>query len=96
MSLEQLEHLIRACADIAADDDIGWCMEVHDLVLAKCMAGRDKDWQFAVQALTHGLVQAEQLRARVGLLPVAVGEQDAVARGLEARLQRPEPGRSPS
>ena len=172
MVLEQLEHLIRACADIAADDDIvvvgsqavlgshadpppamlvsveadvyplhwpkradviegaigegspfhatfdyyahgvgpdtakgpegwedrlvalrsentrgatGWCMEVHDLVLAKCVAGRPKDWSFAENALRHQIVRLAELRARAALLPVPACHRESIAEGLEAR-----------
>lgn len=91
-----LEHVIRAAADAAQDDEVvvigsqailgqfpdapdplllspeadvyprnhperatqatGWCMEAHDLVLAKCAAGRGRDWQFAEEAIRHGVV----------------------------------------
>ncbi len=172
MLLEQLEHLIRACADIAGDDDIvvvgsqavlgshadpppamlvsveadvyprhwperadviegaigegspfhatfdyyahgvgpdtakgpegwedrlvalrsentrgatGWCMEVHDLVLAKCVAGREKDWSFAQEALRHQIVRPEELRARLALLGVPQSHRETIAGGLAAR-----------
>jgi len=26
---------------------VAWCLEVHDLVLSKCAAGRERDWDYA-------------------------------------------------
>jgi Nucleotidyltransferase of unknown function (DUF6036) len=43
---------------------IGWCLEVHDLVLSKCVAGRERDWDFAKEALHHRLVDPGELRRR--------------------------------
>ena len=63
----------------------GWCMEVHDLVLAKCVAGREKDWSFAHEAIRHQVVRPDELRARLRLLPVAQSHRDAIAGELEAR-----------
>ena len=66
----------------------GWCMDTHDLVLAKCVAGREKDWRFAEDALRHGLVDPGELRARVRLLPLTGEPLAAVTRGLEPRLAK--------
>jgi hypothetical protein len=52
---------------------IGWCLEIHDLVLSKCAAGRDRDWRFAEEALRHGLVDAGLLQRRVADLPLPAG-----------------------
>ena len=40
----------------------GWCLEVHDLVVAKLVAGREKDLDFAAAAARH---VADSLRAIV-------------------------------
>ena len=37
---------------------VALCLEPHDLVLAKCVAGRERDWEFAREALAHHLVDA--------------------------------------
>ena len=63
---------------------VAWCLEPHDLVLAKCVAGRDRDVQFAHDALAAGLVAAETLRARVPGLPVDTGHQRRVEELIEA------------
>lgn len=36
-----------------------WCLEAHDLVLAKCVAGREKDRAFADEAIRHGRVSGD-------------------------------------
>ena len=48
---------------------IAWCLEVHDLVLAKLAAGREHDLEFAADALREGLVDPDQLRLGVDLIP---------------------------
>lgn len=49
---------------------VAWCLEVHDLVLSKCAAGRERDWHYATEALKTGIVQQDVLFARVRDLPV--------------------------
>jgi hypothetical protein len=43
----------------------GLCLEIHDLVLAKLVAGREKDRRFTGAAARHGLVNREVLVARL-------------------------------
>ncbi|MGI8593956.1 MAG: DUF6036 family nucleotidyltransferase [Solirubrobacteraceae bacterium] len=62
----------------------GWCLEPHDLVLSKCVAGREKDWSFLDEALRHRLVDADVLRSRLPLLPLDVEHRETVARSVEA------------
>jgi hypothetical protein len=50
---------------------VAWCLEVHDLVLSKCVAGRVRDWDYASQALKSGLVEPDVLLSRVPDLPLA-------------------------
>lgn len=45
------------------------CLEPHDLVVAKLVAGREKDLSFAVALLSHGLVDAATLRERAATIP---------------------------
>lgn len=66
----------------------GWCLEVHDLVLSKCVAGRERDWEFAVEALRHGLADPEELRRRVGDLPLPVERLEAVRRMVQGVIER--------
>src|SRR5947209_8051384 len=40
----------------------GWCLDVHDLAIAKYVAGREKDRDFTRALARHGLVSREVLR----------------------------------
>jgi hypothetical protein len=48
----------------------GWCMEPHDLVVAKLAAGRDRDVDYARAALQAGIVDESLLLERVEQLQV--------------------------
>lgn len=70
---------------------VALCLEIHDLVLAKCVAGRDRDWEFARDALTADLVRIEELVGRVADLPVSASEQKRIQEllaGVVRRLDR--------
>lgn len=60
----------------------GWCLEVHDLLLAKYVAGRPKDRRFIEHALRAGLADADVLRARARALPV----DDATRARIELQI----------
>jgi hypothetical protein len=66
----------------------GWCLEAHDLVLSKCVAGRDRDWEFAEEALRHRLVDSDELRRRLDDLPVAGERLDAVRSMVDGVVAR--------
>jgi hypothetical protein len=63
---------------------IGWCLEVHDLVLSKCAAGRPRDWEFAKDALRHGLVDPKELQRRLANLPLPADETERIEQMLAA------------
>lgn len=63
---------------------IAWCLEPHDLVLSKCAADRERDWEFARDALVAGLVDISMLRSRVGDLPVAAHRREQIRRMLDS------------
>jgi hypothetical protein len=65
------------------------CLERHDLILAKCVAGRDRDWEFAEEALKFGVVELDELLRRVPDLPIdAVHRRrvEAMLRGLGKKI----------
>jgi hypothetical protein len=62
----------------------GWCLEAHDLVLSKCAAGRERDWEFTREALAHGLVDQSRLQRRSADLPLPPGEIERIRRMLAA------------
>jgi hypothetical protein len=63
---------------------VAWCLEPHDLVLAKCVAGRERDWQFARDALAASLVDVGVLLARITSLPISPERQQYLRRTLNA------------
>ena len=60
----------------------GWCLEPHDLVLSKGVAGREKDWAFARAALAADLVTGDMLLARIDELPVETEHREAIRRSI--------------
>lgn len=43
----------------------GWCLEIEDLVVSKCVAGREKDERFVRAAFAHGLADRDIVLARL-------------------------------
>ncbi len=60
----------------------GWCLEVHDLALAKYVAGREKDLAFNAALARHGMVDRATLEARLTHLPI----DDDLRRLIAARV----------
>jgi hypothetical protein len=52
---------------------------VHDLVLAKCAAGRQRDWDYAAAAIRAELVDPDVLLERVPDLPVGQDTRSHIA-----------------
>jgi hypothetical protein len=62
----------------------GWCLEPHDLVVSKTIAGREKDLLFLEGAARHRLVDRDRLLARLADIDL-----DEARRALaEARIRR--------
>jgi len=59
---------------------------------ASCVAGRQRDREFAEEALRHGLAKPAELRRRVGGLPLAGERLEAVERVVEGVIARVEGG----
>lgn len=51
------------------DAAVAWCLEVHDLVLAKLAAGRPHDIEFVEEAVRSSLVDVDRLQRGVELMP---------------------------
>ena len=49
----------------------GWCLDIHDLVTSKLVAGREKDMDFVAVILQKGMVQKDLLEQRIATLPIA-------------------------
>lgn len=73
-------------------DVVALCLEVQDLVLAKCVAGRSRDWEFAREALAAEIVRAEDLLGRLEGLPEPPADRGHIRKMLEgvfAQVERP-------
>lgn len=67
---------------------VALCLEIHDLVLAKCVAGRERDWEFARDALGAGLVELRELLSRIESLPEPPADRAHVRRMLHGVADR--------
>ena len=69
----------------------GWCLEIHDLLLSKCVAGRERDWEFVEEAVRQGLTEPAELQRRLVDLPVSDARRVAVRRMVDGVISRTEP-----
>jgi hypothetical protein len=53
-------------------------------VLSKCVAGRERDWEYAEQALRAGLVEGQILLERAMQLPVDADRAGSIERHLRS------------
>lgn len=65
---------------------VGWCMEAHDLVLAKLAAGRERDIEFAEEAIRHEIVRPQELLRRVADMRADAYDQRHVQALLESSI----------
>lgn len=85
------ERLVRVEIPARVGQDSGaiaLCLDVHDLILAKCVAGRDRDWEFARDGLAADLVQIEELLRRTEDLPVSAEDRSHIRKMLGAIAER--------
>jgi hypothetical protein len=80
-----LEIPARPASQVGA---MAFCLEPHDLVLSKLAANRERDWEFAKEALDAELVESSILRERVAGLPVDSELLESLTESLEALLHR--------
>ncbi len=74
----------------------GLCLEVHDLVVSKCVAGREKDQRFLEAAVRHRLVDRETLLARVAETDLAPELRPIVVGRIEGAFRTRTPGDVPN
>ncbi len=65
---------------------IGRCLEIHDLLLSKCVAGRERDYEFAETAVREGLADGGTLLSRISDLPAGPEVRDSVEEMLTGIL----------
>lgn len=71
------------------------CLEPHDLVVAKLVAGREKDIGFAVELIVAGIVTVDTLRDRSAALDAPIDRQRVDER-ITACAARADAAASPS
>jgi hypothetical protein len=57
----------------------GWCLEVHDLAIAKYAAGREKDLDFTSALARHGMVDRETLEQRLAAAALDAGAKSRIS-----------------
>jgi len=62
------ERLVR-CESPMTNGVVAWCLEPHDLWLAKAVAGRPKDFEFCRSLAASGLVNEDTLVTRLSQVP---------------------------
>lgn len=61
----------------------GWCLDLHDLVLSKYAAGREKDLRFNEELVRTGRIDRSVLLSRLKDLPVPDSGRRRIVRLLE-------------
>jgi len=62
----------------------GWCLEAHDLVLSKYVAGREKDEHFVRAAGAAGIARKAVLLERLGEMPIDDAFKERIRRRILA------------
>ncbi len=62
----------------------GWCLEVHDLAIAKYAAGREKDLEFTAALARHEMVSREVLQQRLAVTCLGEALRERVLRRIQA------------
>lgn len=57
---------------------VGLCLELHDLLLSKYFAGRDKDREFCQAVVEAGLAQRAILRERLGQMTISAADRERI------------------
>ncbi len=81
---EGWEERLIAVTTPATRGATGWCLEVHDLVISKYVAGREKDRVFIAVTVSHAMVEQDTLVQRLETTPVSPSQQMEIA----ARISR--------
>jgi hypothetical protein len=81
------ERLVRFDREDAAPA-VAWCLESHDLVVSKLVAGRQKDVEFAEALISVGLVDVVLLEQRARRLNAPRAVIDRVLTSVERCVRR--------
>lgn len=64
-------------------DKTGWCLELHDILVSKYVAGRDKDRRYCAAAAKHGLAKRETLLVRLNETHLSPADAERVRAAIE-------------
>lgn len=56
----------------------GWCLEVHDIAVAKYFANRDKDRRYTTDLWRHGMLDDATIRERLRNAPITKAKRTAM------------------
>lgn len=73
------------------DQNVGYCLEPHDLAASKLVAGREKDSAFVAALLKHGLVESGALLERIDGLPLGPDRRRDLRAWVSAAARSPAP-----
>ncbi len=65
----------------------GWCLEIHDLLISKYVAGRDKDVEYCRAAVAAGMADGPTLRVRLAATDVHDALRTMAAGRIESDLR---------
>jgi hypothetical protein len=85
------DRLVRVQVDRVglARPAVGWCLEAHDVVLSKCAARRERDFEYAKVCIDSGLVDRDLLWKRAQTLPLPAEDLRYVLSVLDSILRLP-------
>ena len=65
----------------------GWCLEVHDLAIAKYIAGREKDLAYTRVLAKHAMATQSLLAERLAATPLSDERRQLAALSIDADFQ---------
>lgn len=87
------ERLVRFSTE-STSPGIAWCLEPHDLALAKLAAGREKDYEYVDALLDDGKLNAQTLLERLPTMAISPTHIRRIEKWIQAQLRgfsRPRP-----
>ncbi len=83
------EERLIAVSTPATRGATGWCLEVHDLVISKYVAGREKDRLFIKTVISHNMVDKTTLLKRLDSTNVTSQHKSNLAAFIERDFSIP-------
>lgn len=71
---------------------VGLCLEIHDILISKYCAGRDKDLEFCLAVVQARLVQQATLEERLATTPCDAAVRSRIVARINADFRAPKTG----